>query len=659
LNSGREKLRYLKLLSKQYPSIRATSTAIINLTAQLNLPKGTEHFLSDIHGEYEAFHHVLRNGSGSIRRKIDELFGETLSEKERRNLATLIYYPERKLPLTLQTVPDEAAWYRTTLLRLVAICRAVAYKYPRATVEGFLPEHLAAIIEELLSEQPDIANHNDYYQTLIETIISTGSAGSFIVALAELVQCLAIARLHIVGDIYDRGPGAYRIMDTLMDYHDVDIQWGNHDILWMGAASGSDACIANVIRVCLRYANMEILEHGYAISLLPLASFAIDTYGDDACRQFVPKPSGDEDFTDQELRLMAQMHKAITLIQLKLEAQIIKRQPHYRMEDRLLLENIDYERGTCRLDDVSYPMLDSHFPTVDPSHPYTLTAREKSVVDRLRLSFTHSKRLQQHVRFLFSKGSMYLVHNGNLLYHGCIPMNQDGTFKPFEVHEKTVSAKAFMDRADRLARQGYFSTDHPAQKQDGMDAMWYLWSGAQSPLFGKEKMATFERYFIADRSTHSEKRDPYYDLREQDKIARQILKEFGLDPDQGHIINGHVPVKVKQGESPVKAGGKLIVIDGGFSKVYQGRTGIAGYTLVYNSWGLILATHYPFESTQQAIEQELDIDSKTEILESTTVRKVRDTDLGRDIQGHIEELYALLSAYRTGLIKENQGLARG
>jgi fructose-1,6-bisphosphatase-3 len=651
----------LRLLSQHYPSIQATSTAIVDLTAQLNLPKGTEHFVSDVHGEYEAFSHVLKSGSGSIRRRIDEIFGDTLNEGERRNLATLITYPERKLPLIVRTVTDEEAWYRETLRQLLQICRSVISKYTRKHVQASLPEPLSGIIEELLYAQEDVEDKRRYYESIIDTIIATDSGRAFVVALAELIQRLAIARLHVVGDIYDRGPGAHRILDALIDYQEVDVQWGNHDILWMGAAAGSEACIANVIRICLRYANMETLEHGYAISLLPLASFAVDVYGDDPCRPFIPRPSGEEDFTDDELRLMAQMHKAIGIIQLKLEAQIIGRRPHYGMEDRLLLDKIDYDRGTVSLDGTVYPLVDTHFPTVDPAHGsgdrvsdlYALTARERNVIEKLRLSFTGSRRLQEHVRFLFSKGSIYLVHNGNLLYHGCISMNTDGTFKPFHVDGETYSARRFMDRLDRLARQGFFSTDDPVQKQYGMDAMWYLWSGAQSPLFGKQKMATFERYFIADEATHEEKRDPYYNLREREEVARRILDEFGVDPDEGHIINGHVPVRVKQGESPVKAGGRLIVIDGGFSKAYQARTGIAGYTLIYNSWGLLLATHHPLQSTQRAIKDELDTDPKMEIVETNDVRIcVQDTDRGRSIRRRLEELEALLSAYRTGLIKE-------
>ena len=653
MDIGTNALDYLRLLSKQVPSIQAASTAIIDLTASLDLPKGTEHFISDIHGEYEAFSHLMRSGSGSIRRRIDEIFGHTLSPEERRNLATLITYPERKLPLVLRAVTDEAAWYRRTLARLVQVCRAVMSKYPRSRVRAFLPDHLAEIVEDLLYAQEDTADKRDYYRRIVETIISTDSGRAFVVALAELIQDLAFARLHVIGDIYDRGPGAHLVMDALMDYHSVDVQWGNHDILWMGAAAGSAACIANVVRISLRYANMETLERGYGIRLLPLASFAIDTYGDDACEQFIPRPSVDEDFTEEELMLMARMQKAIAIIQLKLEAQIIKRRPHYRMEDRLLLDKIDHERGTVHLNGADYPLLDTNLPTVDPEHPYQLTDREKSVMEKLALSFTGSGRLQEHVRFLFSKGSIYRVRNENLLYHGCVPMNEDGTFKRFEVDGEQFSARDFMDRVDRLARQGYFATDDPAQKQYGMDAMWYLWSGSQSPLFGKEKMATFERYFVADTSTHAEERDPYYDLRERRDVARRILEAFGVDPDKGHIINGHVPVRVKHGESPIKADGQLIVIDGGLCKAYQKRTGIAGYTLIYNSWGLLLATHHPFGSTQRAIEEEIDLDSQTEILEDNTVRiRVRDTDLGRDLRRRIEELTALLEAYRDGVLKE-------
>jgi fructose-1,6-bisphosphatase-3 len=646
-------LQYLKLLARQYSSIQAASTEIINLSAILNLPKGTEHFISDIHAEYEAFLHVMKNGSGSIKRKIEEIFTNTLLEREKRSLATLIYYPEQKLPLILKKIDNEEEWYRITLFRLIKICRVVSSKYTRSRVRKALPKDFAYIIEELLHEQESLDTKQEYYQSIIDTIISIGRAKEFIIAISELIQRLVIDRLHVIGDIYDRGPGAHIIMDTLMDYHSVDIQWGNHDIVWMGAAAGSEACIANVIRICLRYSNMETLENGYAVSMLPLASFAVDVYGNDPCTQFRPKLSGEEKYNENELTLMAQMHKAITIIQLKLEAQIILRRPHYHMEDRLLLDKVNYKQGTICLNGKEYPLRDTNFPTIDPEHPYRLTEREQTVIEKLKLSFANSERLQKHVRFLYSKGSMYLIYNGNLLYHGCIAMNPDGSFKAFKVDGQEFAAKDFMDRVERLARQAYFTTDNVEQKQYGMDAIWYLWSGSQSPLFGKDKMATFERYFIEDKTTHTEKKDPYYEYRDREETVRRILKEFGLDPDTAHIINGHVPVKVKKGENPVKAGGKLLVIDGGFAKAYQEETGIAGYTLIYNSYGLLLASHNPFESTQKAIEEERDIHSKTEILETNYARiRVKDTDLGRDIQRQIEELQLLLRAYRVGLIKE-------
>lgn len=648
---------YLQLLARQYPSIRAASTEIINLSAMLELPKGTEHFISDVHGEYEAFLHVLRNGSGSIKRRIEEVFQNTLVEREKRNLASLIYYPEQKMPLILQQIETPAEWYRITLFRLIKLCRVTSSKYTRQQVRQALPDDFAYIIEELLHEQESITNRQEYYSSIIDTIIDTDRAEAFIIALARLIQRLSIARLHVIGDVYDRGPGAHIIMDTLLTHHAVDFQWGNHDIVWMGAAAGSAACIANVIRISLRYANMETLENGYAISMLPLVSLAVDVYGADPCDLFRPKIAAEtfaEAFTAHEQQLMARMHKAIAIIQLKLEGQIVQRRPQFQMADRLLLDKVDYEQGTVTIDEQTYPLLDTNFPTIDPANPYELSEQETAVIEKLRLSFTNSERLQEHVRFLFSKGSMYLAYNGNLLYHGCIPMTRRGTLRHFTFDDVDHSPKAFMDRLERLARQGYFASSDPAKKQYGMDTMWYLWSGAQSPLFGKDKMATFERYFIEDKATHKEEMNPYYEFRTEQAVAEQILTEFGLDPEKGHIINGHVPVKVKRGESPLKAGGRLLVIDGGFAKAYQSQTGIAGYTLIFNSYGLLLAAHQPFESTQKAIEEGMDIHSKTEILERNYQRiRVRDTDMGRDIQQRIDELKQLLVAYRTGLIKED------
>lgn len=653
MNVTPAQLKYLHLLAQQYPTIQAASNEIINLSAKLHLPKGTEHFISDIHGEYEAFVHVLKNSSGSIKRRIDEVFSNSLTERERRDLATLIYYPRRKLPLLLQQVKDRDEWFRLTLFRLIKICRVTSSKYSRSYVRAALPENYTDIIEELLYQEESNYNRQPYYESIITTIIDIGQSSAFIVALAEMIQELAIDRLHIIGDIYDRGPGAHIILDELMKHPSIDIQWGNHDILWMGAAAGNTACMANVIRISLRYANMETLENGYAISMLPLASFALNVYRDDPCTLFRPKVTGKEEFTENEIMLMARMQKAITIIQFKLEGQIIQRRRHYDMQDRLLLDKINYEEGTIHLNGQDHPLLDTHFPTINPDDPYALSPEEEYVVNRLHLSFTNSSKLQQHVRFLFSKGSMYLVHNGNLLYHGCIAMNDDGSFMALKLHGQEYAGKIYMDRVERLARQGYFATD-PEQKQYGLDAIWYLWSGGRSPLFGKDKMATFERYFLADKETHRENKNPYYQLRDKKKTARKILEEFGLDPNTAHIINGHVPVEVKHGESPIKAGGKLLVIDGGLSKAYQAKTGIAGYTLIYNSYGLLLASHEPFGSTQKAIEEGVDIHSKTEILEQNRNRIfVKDTDLGQEYQKRIADLKSLLDAYRVGLIKEN------
>jgi len=652
MNFTENELRYLQLLSKQYPSIRKASTEIINLSAILELPKGTEHFISDIHGEYESFLHVLRNGSGSIKRRIDEIFEYTLTELEKRNLATLIYYPEQKLPFILNELENPIEWYRKTLFQLIKLCRIYSSKYTRSKVRKTLPQDFNYIIEELLHEQESDKNRQEYYKSIIDTIIETDRAGAFITALANLIQRLTIARLHVIGDVYDRGPGAHIIMDKLMEHHAIDFQWGNHDIVWMGAAAGSKACIANVIRVSLRYANMETLENGYAISMLPLVSLAFDVYGDDPCTQFRPKEAADN-FTENEQLLMARMHKAITIIQFKLEGKIIRRRPQFQMNDRLLLDKINFKEGTVRIAKKDYPLIDTHFPTIDSENPWKLSEYEKNAMEKICISFKNSERLQSHVRFLFSKGSMYKTYNGNLLYHGCIPMTNNGELRHFTLDKIDHSPRSFMDRLERLARQGYFSKNDPESKQYGMDTMWYLWSGSQSPLFGKNKMATFERYFIGESETHKEEMNPYYTFRTDENVAKKILTEFKIDPESGHIINGHVPVKVKKGENPVKAGGRLIVIDGGFAKAYQKTTGIAGYTLIFNSYGLLLAAHQPFESTQKAIEQEEDIHSTTKILEQNNKRiRVRDTDNGSEIQQRIDDLTLLLSAYRSGLIKE-------
>lgn len=646
---------YLRLLSEQYPTIQETSTEIVRLTSSLDLPKETEHFLSDIHGAHEAFFHLLKNGSGAIRRSIDELFQDQIPAAERRSLATLIYYPERKLPLLIAQADDPGEWYHITIHRLIKLCREKATKYTRSAVRESLPKTYFALIEELLYPQENMPDRGAYYQRIIETLIEVGQAPSIIEALAHLVQRLTIGHLHIIGDIYDRGPGAHIIMDYLMQYHSVDILWGNHDIVWMGAAAGSDACIANVIRVSLRYGNYETLENGYGISLLPLVSFAMDVYREDKCEQFMPRMEDSlydaSRVEDYEKHLLARMQKAISVIQFKLEGQIIQRRKHYEMDNRLMLDKMDLERGQILLDGQWYDLADTNFPTITMEEPYRLSQREQNLVDRLRQSFLTSDRLQDHVRFLFAKGSMYKVQNGNLLYHGCIALNQDGSFVELEIDGKRLSGKSYMARVERLARQGYFASD-PDTRQYGQDAMWYLWVGPRSPLFGKDKMATFERYFIADASTHIETKNPYYAHREDIPTIKRILEEFGLDPDTGRIVNGHVPVRVTRGQSPVMADGKLLVIDGGLSKAYQKETGIAGYTLISNSNGLLLAEHRPFESAQKAVQDEIDLDSKTQIIHSYQTRlRVRDSDRGGEIMRRIDDLRALLDAYREGIIK--------
>ena len=647
-------LRYLNYLAKSYPSVEAVAEVIINLQAQLNLPKGTEHFISDIHGEFEAFCEVVSHASGAIKRRIAEIFGDTLSDAEKVNLGALIYTPETMLGIMLPVTDEQRQWYRDTLLRLIRVLRSVSSKYPRAKVRQLIEGRFEALVEELLYEQELLADKCDYYQGLIETIITTGHAKALIVVMAKVIQCLAIDHLHVVGDIYDRGPGAHLIVDRLMTYHSVDIQWGNHDILWMGAAGGSAACMANVIRISLHHGNMETLENGYAVSLLPLASFAIETYGNDPCERFMPEGFNPSDESKGERTLMARMQKAITMIQFKLEARIIGRRPEYGLEDRLLLDKIDFEQGVVRIDKGIHPLRDTRFQTVAPDDPYALTPAEQHVVARLKSAFLNSEKLQRHARFFFAKGSIYKTYNGNLLYHGCLPMNDDGTFKSLQLHHEVYAGKALMEKMHRLAREGFFTTDDPTKKQEGLDAMWYLWCGPCSPLFGKQKMATFERYFIEDPFTHKEPRNIYYTLRDDEATVRRIIETFGLNPDDGHVINGHVPVIVKKNERPLKAGGKLIVIDGGFSLAYQKKTGIAGYTLVYNSWGLLLATHQRRKASPAADMVIHDIDCTTEILENRRQRiRIKHTDLGREIQRRIGELTALHDAYREGAIVIN------
>lgn len=642
--------RYLERLSELYPTIAKASTEIINLQAILNLPKGTEHFLTDIHGEYEAFSHVLKNGSGSVRRKIDEVFGNTLSSKDKQVLATLIYYPKEKMDLVKKTEDNMEDWYKITLYRLIEMCKSVSSKYTRSKVRKALPEEFAYVIEELITVHGDVTDKESYYNEIVNTIIRIRRAEEFIVALSRLIQRLTVDHLHIVGDIYDRGPGPHIIMDKLMRHHSIDIQWGNHDVLWMGAAAGQRGCIANVLRICARYGNLDILEDGYGINLLPLATFALATYRDDPCNQFLLK--GDNDHGVIEKQLEVRMHKAISIIQFKVEGQIIKKNPGFRMENRNLLHRIDYETGTIEIDGQRYELLDKNFPTVDPKRPYALTKEEEDVMERLTRAFLNCRKLQEHMRFLLNKGALYKVYNGNLLYHGCMPLKEDGSLKPVKIYGHTYKGKALYDVLESYVRKGFHALDDK-EKERGRDMMWYIWLHENSPLFGKDKMATFERYFLAEKETHKETKNSYYNLLEKEEVANNILEEFGLSGEDAHIINGHVPVKTRKGEKPIKCNGKVLVIDGGFSKAYQKETGIAGYTLIYNSYGLILAAHEPFESTEAAIENGSDIHSQSTLIKRMTERiLVGDTDTGKELKEQIRDLEILLEAYRSGRIAE-------
>lgn len=644
-------LKYLKSLAKQYPTIAAASTEIINLSSILNLPKGTEHFLTDIHGEYEQFNHVLKNGSGSVRRKIDEEFGNTLSNKDKKSLATLIYYPKEKLEIVLKEEDNIEDWYKITLYRLVQITKRVSSKYTRSKVRKALPKDFAYIIEELITEKAEVQDKEAYYNEIVHTIIRIGRAPEFIVALCELVQRLVIDHLHIVGDVYDRGPGPHIIMDTLRHYHSVDVQWGNHDVVWMGAASGHLACIATVIRMSARYGNLDTLEEGYGINLIPLATFALEKYKDVNCDAFSIKYN--TNYNTKDLSLDMKMHKAITIIQMKLEGQIIMRRPEFEMENRLLLDKIDYENKTVTVEGKVYPMKDTDFPTVDPSDPYRLTQEEEEVMERLRQAFTRCDKLQKDIRFLFSKGSMYKVYNSNLLFHGCVPMDEEGNFLKVNLFGKEYSGKMLYDFLDHYARKGYYGTRESGEKLKGQDIIWYIWAGPKSPVFGKDKMTTFERYFVPDKEAHFEKKNAYYRLYDREDIVKKILEEFGLNAEKSHIVNGHVPVELKNGESPIKCGGKLLVIDGGFSKAYQEKTGIAGYTLVSNSYGMRLVSHEPFESADAAIRNESDIFSDSIFVETAlTRRRVADTDIGNELRESIHQLEELLEAYREGIIVE-------
>ena len=642
--------RYLERLSQLYPTIAKASTEIINLQAILNLPKGTEHFLTDIHGEYEAFAHVLKNGSGSVRRKIDDVFGNTMSSRDKQTLATLIYYPKEKMDRIMKTEKNMEDWYKITLYRLIEVCKRTASKYTRSKVRKALPPDFAYVIEELITEKNDMTDKESYYNAIVSTIIRIGRAEKFIIAMSELIQRLTVDHLHIVGDIYDRGPGPHIIMDELMAYHSVDIQWGNHDVLWMGAAAGQRGCIANVIRICARYGNLDILEEGYGINLLPLATFAMNTYKDDPCECF--KLKGNPDYNATEMLMDVKMHKAISVIQFKVESQIIKKNPGFKLEKRNLLHHINYEKGTIELDGKEYKLLDKNFPTIDPKKPYALTKEEEDIMERLERAFENCEKLQRHMHFLLNKGGLYKVYNGNLLYHGCVPLKEDGNLKSVRIFGRAYKGKGLYEVLESYVRKGFYAMD-PKEKERGKDIMWYIWLSENSPLFGKDKMATFERYFLAEKETHKEKKNPYYLLLEDEKVVGKILKEFGLENEDAHIINGHVPVKCKDGENPVKCGGKVLVIDGGFSKAYQKETGIAGYTLIYNSYGLLLVAHEPFESKEAAIQKGTDIHSETMIVKRVVERRlVGDTDIGLELRGQVHDLEVLLAAYRNGTLKE-------
>ena len=648
-------LRYLTLLAQSFPTVAEASTEIINLQAILNLPKGTEHFLADLHGEYEAFQHVLKNASGNIKRKVNEIFGTTLREAEKRELCTLIYYPEQKLELVKESETDINDWYHITIHQLVSVCRDVSSKYTRSKVRKSLPTDFKYIIQELLHERVDDSNKAAYVNGIIETIISTGRADDFVVAICNVIQRLAIDQLHILGDIYDRGPGAHVIMDTMERYHSWDIQWGNHDMLWMGAAAGNVACICNVIRLSLRYANLTTLEEGYGINLVPLATFAMETYGDTACKEFVPKSSGESMKLDEKtMRLTALMHKAIAVIQFKVEAQLFEKHPHWQMTNRAVLRHIDYTRGVITLDGKEYQLTSNEFPTIDPNNPLELTPEEKMLAKRLRHSFKVSEKLQRHVRLLLQHGCMYAIYNNNLLFHASVPLNDDATLKDVEVFPgQTLSGRKLLHKIGMLVRTAYQKDAEPEEREYAIDYFLYLWCGPDSPLFDKSKMATFERYFIAEKETHKERKGNYFMLRDNEAVVDSILDAFDVKGENRHIINGHVPVHVANGENPIKANGKLMVIDGGFSEAYHKETGIAGYTLVYHSRGFQLVQPEPFASALDAIRTGRDIKRTTQIIEMSSHRMlVADTDKGVELNKQVADLEELLYAYRHGIIKE-------
>ena len=655
---------YLQLLSQSFPTIADAAKEIINLEAIMNLPKGTEHFLADLHGESEAFQHVLKNASGNIKRKVNELFGNTIRESEKKELCTLIYYPEEKLELIKAQETDLDDWYRITIHQLVRVCRDVYSKYTRSKVRKSLPEDFSYIIEELLHERTDDIDKAAYVAVIVNTIISTGRADDFICAICNVIQRLAIDQLHILGDIYDRGPGAHKIMDTLRQYHSWDIQWGNHDILWMGASAGNDACICNVLRLCLRYANLSTIEE-YGINLVPLATFALEVYGDDPCEEFIPRLLPGNEMDEKTRQLTAKMHKAIAVLQFKTEAQIFKRHPEWQMEGRCLFEHVDYSRGVCEIDGHEYIMGSCHFPTIDPSEPNKLTDEETLLMQKLHHSFRISEKLHKHIRTILSHGCMYAIHNSNLLFHASIPLNDDGSLKEVEIYPgKKYAGKDLMHNIGMLIRAAFQTNSASGElaaapeeypREYARDYFLYLWCGKDSPLFDKSKMATFERYFLKDEETYKEEKGNYFKLRLDEAVCDRILDAFEVKGENRHIINGHVPVHASKGENPIKAGGRLMVIDGGFSEAYHKETGIAGYTLVYHSRGFQLVQHEPFTSARDAIVRETDIKSTIQIVEMSAHRMlVADTDKGEELREQVHDLKELLYAYRHGIITEKR-----
>ena len=657
INYQPEQLRYLQLLAMQFPTVEAASAEIIRLRTILNLPKATEYFMSDIHGEYEAFLHILNSCSGEIRNKLDEHFGDSLSAEEKNDIATLIHYPAAKLHLVAGQVADLEEWHRTMMHHLVHLCRYVSIKHTRNKVRSFMPKEYHDIIDELIHIRDEDGSKRNQFENLIDTIIQIGQAEQIIQALCHVIKALTCDHLHIVGDIFDRGPRADIVMDSLMNCHSVDIQWGNHDILWMGAAAGSRTLVATVLSNSIRYNNLDVIETGYGISLRPLSIFANEVYKHCDLSCFHVKLTGDADqYTEKDKLLSARMYKAITVILFKLEGQKLLRRPEFGMADRLLLDRIDYENKTIEIGGTVYPLKDCDFPTVDPSDPYRLTDEESHVISQLTDSFIHSGKLQKHTRFLYSKGGLYKIYNGNLLFHGCIPMTEDGKLMSFTIGGRTRSGREFLDYAENVARKAYYDKRGTEEREFGMDFLWWLWAGRNSPIFGRDRMTTFERRFIADEATWAEPKNAYYSYYHDPAVCEMLLREFRLDGIHSHIINGHVPVKARKGESPIKGGGKLIVIDGGFSKAYQPTSGIAGYTLIFSSRHFRIVSHQPFAGKYEAIHNNRDIANDSVIFERMETRmKVAETDEGRQLQAKVDDLLQLLLAYRSGSIKEDHG----